>query len=188
MDAEESELDLEVTDVDGKLVCPVFDHDDLGLAIIKLYEVGDTQAIINETAEHEVMAVIDAPPELFAMARLNQDVIQDRDLLTLKPPLATGVLWMLDPEDNLKVIDDQNGELICSVEPSDKAEANAKILAAARHLLNVVQGVYYRLKFDEAMHCDERDAPLCRVLVNALREAGVNNVDDIECYEDSTDD
>lgn len=94
---------------------------------------------------------------------------------------------MLDPEVNLKVIDGQDGELIYSVEPSDKAEANAKILTAALHLLNVVHGVYHRLKINAAMLPNNASAQLCAVLFNSLGEAGVGNVDDIDCQETSHD-
>lgn len=181
-------MDLEMTEFRGSSVCPVLDYNDNGLAVIRLYENSDADAIIAEAVEYEVVDIIESPSEMVMMAHRNQDLIQDRDLLTLKPPLATGILWMIDPEDELKVIDIQNAELVCSVEPSKKAEANAKILAAARHLLNAVQGVYYRLKFDEGMLPTKDNEPLCRVLVSALREAGVGNVDDIECYDTAIDD
>ena len=175
-------MTIQFIEHEGQFVWPIMVTEDSELTI-RLYEDGDIDAINNETVPYQEFDFLEASPEMIQVARNNRDILHDRDFITLKPPLASGILWDLDLDNPLQVIDPQTGDVICVVEPSDKAEANARILAAARHLLNVVQGVYYRMTFHEGMYPSEKDKQLIEVLVDSLRVAGVGNVDDINCEE-----
>jgi hypothetical protein len=107
-------------------------------------------------------------------------------MIAIRPPVATGIVWKLSKEDPLCVVEAVTKELICQVQPGEYAEANARIIAASRALLNIAQGVYTRMSWYGAMIADD-DQSLCQFIVRALREAGVENVDDLYTEEDSED-
>lgn len=176
-------MTIQFIEYEEQFVWPIMSRDQDGMLIIRLYDEGDIEGINCDSVAYREIDLVELPPEVIQVARNNWDIMQDQDLITLKPPLATGILWEVDPDNPLQVIDPQTGDVICTVELSDKAEANARIIAASRHLLNVVQGVYYRMTFHEGMYPSEKDAQLIEMLIDSLRQAGVENVDDIDCKE-----
>lgn len=168
-----------------EVVWPVLDKSGDEIEI-RMYYDSDREAIENGTADYFVPDLLLITSEHVAAASKNADILNDRDMISIRPPIATGVLWKISKTDPLCIVEPVTGEMICQVEPGDYAEANARIIAASRALLNIAQGVYMRMSWHGMMVADD-DADLCQFIVKALRDAGVENVDDLYTEEDDQD-
>ena len=167
---------------DDRVLWPVLFYDD-GHIEIRMYYDGDKEAIENDQSSYFVADLLTLSSEEIEIATQNNDILHDRDLITIKSPIATGVVWKQSKDNPLYVEEAVTGEVICQVQPGLYDDANAKIIAASRALLKVSQGVYNRLATSGAITI-ESDPDFCEFIVYALREAGVSNVTDLIEYED----
>lgn len=168
-----------------QVVWPVLDKSGEQLEI-RMYYDSDREAIENGTADYFIPDILLISSEHVSAAAKNADILEDRDMIAIRPPVATGILWKISKKDPLCIVEPVTGEIICQVEPGEYAEANARIIAASRALLNIAQGVYTRMSWYGTMVADD-DQDLCQFIVKALRDAGVENVDDLYIEEDSQD-
>lgn len=120
------------------------------------------------------------------IARYNMDVMNDTDLINLRPLDSTGHIWEVDNDDPLSIIDPVTGIEILRASDDQYAGNNAKVAAVAKDALSILQGIYYRL---HSFHCidmnEEVNRKLLDYLTKTLRKAGIQNVMDFD-YEDQS--
>lgn len=177
-------MNLKTIMVDGCEYYPVrIDHD--GMVAIALYDC-NPEDLVNDfggQASSGLLPVQCLTCEELNIATYNQSVINFTDCINVIQPDTQGIIWRVGG-DSQSVVDDETGIEVLRAIDGPFAENNAAVAAVAKDALAALIGIYYRIHLAGDVSKDrEQDRLVLNYILQILRKAGVQNVEDFEYAE-----